>query len=79
MYSIVCIVYVVEPPILLTNLTHIDEVLFEAFAQILYEGSLAGVVLQQDKVLHAHPVSSCQGGLHHSPHPVTSHHLEEDK
>lgn len=59
--------------------THIDEVLLEALAQVLYEGGLAGVVLQQDKVLHAHPVSGCQGRLHHSPHPVTSHHLEEDK
>lgn len=59
--------------------TYIDEVLFEAFAQVLYERALAGVVLQQDKVLHAHPVSGCQGRLHHSPHPVTSHHLEEDK
>lgn len=59
--------------------TYIDEVLFEAFAKVFYEGSLAGVVLQQDKVLHTHTVSGCQGRLHHSPHPVTSHYLEEDK
>lgn len=68
-----------KPPTLLTTPTHIDEVLFEALAQVLYEGGLAGVVLQQDKVLHAHPVSGCQGRLHHSPHPVTGHHLEEDE
>lgn len=59
--------------------THINEVLFEALAQVLYESCLAGVVLQQNKVLHAHPVSGCQGRLHHSPHPVASHHLGRKK
>ena len=59
--------------------THIDKVLFEALAQVLYEGGLAGVVLQQDKVLHADPVSDCQGRLHHSPDPVTGHHLGEER
>lgn len=59
--------------------THVDEVLFKPFAQVLDEGRLTGVVLQEDKVLHPHSVSGCQGRLHHSPHPVTSHHLNEDK
>lgn len=59
--------------------TYIDEVLFEALTEVLYEGGLAGVVLKQDEVLHTHPVSSCQGRLHHSPHPVTGHHLEQKK
>lgn len=59
--------------------THIDEVFFEALAQVLDERRLAGVVLQQDEILHPHPVSGCQGRLHHSPHPVTRHHLEEEE
>ena len=35
--------------------THIDEVLAEASAQVLNEGRLAGVVLQKQEVLHPHP------------------------
>lgn len=64
---------------LLSKSTHIDQVLFEAFAQVLYEGRLTGVVLQQDKVLHPHSVSGCQGRLHHRPHAVTGYHLQEDE
>lgn len=55
--------------------SYIDEVLFEALAQVVNEGHLAVVVLQQDKVLHSHPVPGCQGTLHHCPHTVTAHHL----
>lgn len=63
----------------LSAATHIDQVLFEALAQVLYKGRLAGVVLQQDKVLHSHPVSGCKGRLHHRPHAVTGYHLREDE
>lgn len=57
--------------------SYIDEVLLEALAEVLHEGRLAGVVLQQDKVLYTHPVPGRQGTLHGDPHPVTPQRLEE--
>lgn len=55
--------------------SYIDEVLLEALAQVVNKGHFAGVVLQQDKVLHSHPIPGCQGALHHRPHTVTAHRL----
>lgn len=50
------------------QLPYIDEVFFEASPQVLYEGCLTVVVLQQDKVLHPDPVARSQGTLHHQAH-----------
>lgn len=57
--------------------SYIDEVLLEALAQVVNKGHLACVVLQQDKVLHSHPIPGCQGALHHCTHTVTAHRLTE--
>lgn len=49
-------------------LYYIDEVFSKASPQVLYEGCLAVVVFQQDKVLHPDPVPGSQGALHHQTH-----------
>lgn len=59
------------------NSSYINEVLLKALAKVLDERHLAGVVLQQDKVLHTHTVPGCQGALHHDPDSVTAHCLRE--
>lgn len=56
-------------------LYYIDEAFSEASPEVLYEGRLAGVVFQQDKVLHADPVTGCQGALHHQTHSAFNVHL----
>lgn len=39
--------------------THINEILVEAFPQVVQEGCLTGVGIQEDKVLDAHAVAGC--------------------
>lgn len=45
-------------------MTHINEILVEAFPQVVQEGALAGVGVQEHKVLEAHAIPGVQGGLH---------------
>lgn len=44
--------------------THVYEILVEAFPQVVQEGALAGVGVQEHKVLDAHAIPGVQGGLH---------------
>ena len=44
----------------------------EAFPQVVQEGALAGVSVQQDEVLDAHAVPRRQGTLHVPQDPVTA-------
>jgi len=50
--------------------THVDQVLVEPLPQVVQEGGLAGVGVQQDQVLDAHAVPGCQGALHVAQDPV---------
>lgn len=45
-------------------MTHVNEVLVEAFPQVVQECRLTGVGIQEDKVLDAHAVPSCQSRFH---------------
>lgn len=56
--------------------THIDQVLLEAFPQVLNECSFAGEVFQQDKVLHPDTVPRRQSALHGQPDAVGSQSLQ---
>lgn len=56
--------------------THIDQVLLEAFPQVLNECSFAGEVFQQDKVLHPDAVPGGQSALHGQPDAVGSQSLQ---
>ncbi len=61
-------------------LHYIDEVFSEASPEVFYEGCLAVVVFQQDKVLHSDPVPGGQGALHHQAHSSFNIHLlHEDR
>lgn len=44
--------------------THINEILVEAFPQVVQEGTLTRVGVQEDKVLDAHAIPGRQRGLH---------------
>lgn len=44
--------------------THVNQVLVEAFPQVVQEGRLTGVGVQEDKVLDAYTVPSRQGRFH---------------
>ena len=44
----------------------------EAFPQVVQEGALAGVGIEQDEVLDAHAVPCRQGTLHVPQDPVTA-------
>lgn len=46
------------------RVTHVYEILMEAFPQVVQEGALARVGVQEDKVLDAHSIPGVQGGLH---------------
>lgn len=54
---------------------YINEVFSEAPPQIFYEGCLAVVVFQQDKVLNPNPVPGSQRTLHDQTHPSLNVHL----
>lgn len=54
---------------------YINEVFSEAPPQIFYEGCLAVVVFQQDKVLHPNPVPGSQRTLHDQTHSSLNVHL----
>lgn len=43
----------------------------EAFPQVVQEGTLTRVGVQENKVLDAHAIPSRQGGLHVPQNPVT--------
>lgn len=45
-------------------MTHIYEILAKAFPQVVQEGALARVGVQENKVLDAHAIPGVQGGLH---------------
>lgn len=45
-------------------MTHVNEVLVKAFPQVVQEGRLTGVGVQEDKVLDAYAVPSRQGRFH---------------
>lgn len=53
--------------------THVNEILVEAFPQVVQEGTLARVGVQENKVLDAHAIPGCQGGLHVPQDLVTPH------
>lgn len=48
----------------ISHVTYIDQVLLEALLQIINEGHLARVVLEQHKVLYARTVALVQTRLH---------------
>lgn len=43
----------------------------EAFPQVVQEGTLTCVGVQENKILDAHAIPGCQGGLHVPQDPVT--------
>lgn len=43
----------------------------EALPQVVQEGTLTGVGVQENEILNAHAIPCCQGGLHVPQHPVT--------
>lgn len=52
--------------------THVNEVLMEAFSQVVQEGTLTGVGVQQNKILDANPIPGGQRTLHVPQDPVTA-------
>ena len=50
--------------------SHVDELLVEALPQVVQQGGLAGVGVQQDQVLDAHAVPGRQRALHVPQDPV---------
>jgi len=43
----------------------------ETFPQVVQEGTLTCVGVQENKILDAHPIPGCQGSLHVLKNPVT--------
>ena len=43
----------------------------EAFPQVVQEGTFTCVGVQKNKILDAHAIPGCQGGLHVPQDPVT--------
>lgn len=44
--------------------THVNQILMVAFPQVVQEGTLTRVGVQENKILDAHAIPGCQGGLH---------------
>lgn len=44
----------------------------EALPQVVQEGTLTRVGVQENKILDAHTIPGCQGGLHVPQDPVTA-------
>lgn len=52
--------------------THVNEILVEALPEVVQEGGLTGVGVQENKILDAHAIPGGQGGLHVPQDPVTA-------
>lgn len=51
--------------------THVNQVIVEAFPQVVQEGTLTGVGIQKNEILDAHAIPGRKGALHVPKDPVT--------
>lgn len=64
-----CVTFRVKERAGLSNITpyrktHVNEILMETFPQVVQEGTLTRVGVQENEILNAHAIPGCQGGLH---------------